>query len=94
MLFVVLVTQHKPLEYANGEPYPYWAELFGFFLSLCSMLCIPVYAIVYVIKAPGNTFREVGYCVTGLVFAEVATRPAPVRHSASVQERQSVAADG
>ena len=58
ILFFVLVTQHKPLEYSNGEPYPQWAEVFGFALSLCSMLCIPGYAIFYMIKAPGATWRD------------------------------------
>jgi len=43
--------------YGNNYTYPKWAEVFGIFLSMSSMLWIPGYAIYYLFTEPG-TFRE------------------------------------
>ena len=51
---------YTPLKYPSGEDFPMWAEYFGFFLSSCSMLCIPAYAIYYLFfKKSDLTFKEV-----------------------------------
>ncbi|VDK43461.1 unnamed protein product [Anisakis simplex] len=54
MLFFFCVVKYKPLKYPNGEEYPYWAEMFGFFLSSCSMVAIPLYALYFLFIARKN----------------------------------------
>ncbi|GMT15082.1 hypothetical protein PFISCL1PPCAC_6379, partial [Pristionchus fissidentatus] len=50
LLFIFCVVYYKPLYYAGThQPYPTWANVFGFFLSSCSMLSIPLYALYYLI---------------------------------------------
>uniref|UniRef100_A0AC34QYB6 Uncharacterized protein n=2 Tax=Panagrolaimus sp. JU765 TaxID=591449 RepID=A0AC34QYB6_9BILA len=40
---------YAPLKYPDGRDFPMWAEIFGFCLSGCSMICIPAYAIYYML---------------------------------------------
>uniref|UniRef100_A0A914C425 Transporter n=1 Tax=Acrobeloides nanus TaxID=290746 RepID=A0A914C425_9BILA len=47
VLFVFCIVMYVPLKYPGGENFPFWAQMFGFFLSSCSMICIPGYAIYY-----------------------------------------------
>lgn len=42
----------------DDETYPWYSELFGWFLALSSMVCIPIYAIYKWTTTPG-TFAEV-----------------------------------
>ena len=58
-LFVILVVRWKPLSYSDKTPYPDWAQAFGLMLSLASMVCIPAYAIYYLLRAEGSSFYEV-----------------------------------
>lgn len=62
MLFVFCLIMYHPLKYPNGKNYPIWAELFGFFLSACSMIVIPIYALFYLfIKPKSVSLKEVIY---------------------------------
>lgn len=39
--------------------YPLWAQVLGWIIASLSLLCIPVYAIIEVIRSPGDNWREV-----------------------------------
>ncbi|KAL3095084.1 hypothetical protein niasHT_022793 [Heterodera trifolii] len=47
ILFICCLVMYEPLRYPTGVDYPFWAEGFGFFLSACSMVVIPGYALYY-----------------------------------------------
>ncbi|KAJ1345652.1 hypothetical protein KIN20_000237 [Parelaphostrongylus tenuis] len=47
ILFFFCVIYYRPLKYPDGTDYPVWANLFGLFLSSCSMIVIPAYAVYY-----------------------------------------------
>ncbi|MFH4974931.1 hypothetical protein AB6A40_001640 [Gnathostoma spinigerum] len=49
LLFIFCVVKNEPLTYPNGEQYPKWAIGFGYFLSSCSMVVIPGYALYYML---------------------------------------------
>uniref|UniRef100_A0A8L8Q7N2 Transporter n=1 Tax=Heligmosomoides polygyrus TaxID=6339 RepID=A0A8L8Q7N2_HELPZ len=49
ILFVFCVIYYQPLTYPSGEDYPVWANGFGFFVSSCSMVVIPGYALYYLL---------------------------------------------
>uniref|UniRef100_A0A1I7XUQ3 Sodium:neurotransmitter symporter family protein n=1 Tax=Heterorhabditis bacteriophora TaxID=37862 RepID=A0A1I7XUQ3_HETBA len=49
LLFFFCVLYYHPIKYPTGEDYPAWANAFGFFLSSCSMIVIPGYAIYYIL---------------------------------------------
>uniref|UniRef100_A0A915AK12 Transporter n=1 Tax=Parascaris univalens TaxID=6257 RepID=A0A915AK12_PARUN len=54
VLFIFCVLKYKPLKYPTGEDYPLWAEVFGFFLSSCSMIVIPLYAFYFLLVAKAD----------------------------------------
>ena len=54
ILFVFSLIMYHPLKYPNGNNYPLWAEIFGFILSGCSMIAIPIYALFYIFWKPKN----------------------------------------
>jgi solute carrier family 6 GABA transporter-like protein 1 len=59
VLFIFCIVMYSPLKYPSGADFPMWAEFFGFFLSSCSMLCIPAYAIYYLFcKKSDLTVKE------------------------------------
>lgn len=70
MLFVFCLIMYHPLKYPNGKNYPIWAEIFGFILSACSMIVIPIYALFYLfIKPKSVSLKEViFYCKTRQIF--------------------------
>ncbi|VDK78244.1 unnamed protein product [Litomosoides sigmodontis] len=47
LLFFFCICKYQRLKYPSGENFPIWAEIFGFFLSSCSIIVIPGYAIYY-----------------------------------------------
>ncbi|KAK6053175.1 Sodium:neurotransmitter symporter family protein, partial [Cooperia oncophora] len=49
ILFFFCVIYYRPVKYPTGEDYPLWANVFGFFLSSCSMVVIPGYALYYLL---------------------------------------------
>uniref|UniRef100_A0A1I7W2G3 Transporter n=2 Tax=Loa loa TaxID=7209 RepID=A0A1I7W2G3_LOALO len=54
-LFFVCIYKYQPLKYPTGEDFPVWAEIFGFFLSSCSMIVIPGYAIYHLFSINVNS---------------------------------------
>eukprot|EP00795_Rhopilema_esculentum_P014349 gene14349-5394_t len=42
----------------DGKPYPVWAEFIGWCIALSSILTIPVFALVNLLRAEGTTLRE------------------------------------
>ncbi|WKX95229.1 hypothetical protein Q1695_012020 [Nippostrongylus brasiliensis] len=59
VLFFFCLIYYRPLKYPTGEEFPLWANVFGFFLSSCSMIVIPGYAIYYLLFTNKNlTIRE------------------------------------
>lgn len=53
-IFLFSVIQHEPLTYADSYTYPWWGEMMGWGMALASIIWIPVYAIYYIYKTPGN----------------------------------------
>ncbi|XGW07543.1 hypothetical protein V3C99_010590 [Haemonchus contortus] len=49
VLFFFCLIYYRPIKYPTGEDYPVWANVFGFFLSSCSMVVIPGYAVYYML---------------------------------------------
>ncbi|CAD5209140.1 unnamed protein product [Bursaphelenchus okinawaensis] len=47
VLFFVCLAFYQPLKYDSGKSYELIPQIFGFAISGCSMICIPVYAIYY-----------------------------------------------
>ncbi|CAB3410982.1 unnamed protein product [Caenorhabditis bovis] len=47
VLFIFCIVYYHPITYPTGEEFPAWANAFGWFLSSCSMIVIPGYAIYY-----------------------------------------------
>ncbi|CAI5441385.1 unnamed protein product [Caenorhabditis angaria] len=59
VLFIFSIVYYKPIKYPTGEDYPIWANAFGWFLSSCSMVVIPGYAIYYLLFTNRHlTFKE------------------------------------
>ncbi|CAJ0921243.1 unnamed protein product, partial [Mesorhabditis belari] len=46
-LFWFCIYYYEPVKDPNKQDYPWWSNVFGFFLSSCSMVVIPGYAIYY-----------------------------------------------
>lgn len=58
VIFAITVYDYTPIMYPDGQtPYPTWAMVIGFIFSTVSMLCIPAYAVYYLIQTPG-TLKE------------------------------------
>ncbi|PAV55904.1 hypothetical protein WR25_13364 [Diploscapter pachys] len=47
LLFIFCIVYYQPVKYADHRDFPLWANIFGWFLSLCSMIVIPGYALYY-----------------------------------------------
>lgn len=41
------IVYYKPVQYPDLSDFPIWANVFGWFLSSCSMIVIPGYALYY-----------------------------------------------
>ncbi|KAF7633084.1 hypothetical protein Mgra_00007513 [Meloidogyne graminicola] len=54
ILFLLYIIMFEPLTGPNKKEYPFWAEAFGFFLSACSMIVIPGYALYYLFNTNDN----------------------------------------
>lgn len=54
VLVAYSVAQAEPVTYNNSEPYPTWANIFGWFLAALSMVQIPLWAIGSLYKRRGN----------------------------------------
>lgn len=62
ILFIMCLVYYTPAKYSNGNDFPLWANVFGWFLSSCSILVIPGYALYYLLFTNKHlTFWQVGY---------------------------------
>ena len=60
MLFVFCIVYYHPVKYPTGADFPVWANAFGWFLSSCSMIVIPGYAVYYMLFTNKHlTMKEV-----------------------------------
>lgn len=51
---------YEPPTYDNGEyQYPAWAHGIGWSLAAVSLVCIPVFAVIALIRGEGNTLFKV-----------------------------------
>ncbi|KFM57632.1 Sodium- and chloride-dependent GABA transporter 1, partial [Stegodyphus mimosarum] len=56
-IFLFSIIDYKPLVYAKVYTYPWWGEMMGWGIALCSMVWIPSYAVYYLITTEG-TFKQ------------------------------------
>ena len=49
----------NPIKYDNEEPYPMWGELLGWCLALSSMLCVPIVAIIQIMREKGTLSERI-----------------------------------
>ncbi|XP_050546751.1 sodium- and chloride-dependent GABA transporter 2-like [Daktulosphaira vitifoliae] len=53
-VFVFFIIKYEPVTYGKSYTYPWWGEGLGIFISLLSMIWIPLYALYYLITQPGT----------------------------------------
>lgn len=59
-LWIFSLINYKKPTYHNGHyQYPEWAHALGWTIAAISLICIPGYAIVNMLRAEGDTFLEV-----------------------------------
>ncbi|KAG1653926.1 Sodium- and chloride-dependent GABA transporter ine [Nymphon striatum] len=50
---------YKPLKYDNVVSYPDWAQGLGWMVAMLSVICVPLFAVIAIYKAPGYTVFQV-----------------------------------
>lgn len=59
-LWIFSLINYQPPTFHNGTyTYPGWAHGLGWSIAAASLICIPTYAIVNIVRAQGDTFLEV-----------------------------------
>lgn len=59
-LWIFSLINYEPPTYDNGDyQYPAWAHGIGWSFAAASLVCIPVFAVIAIIRGEGNTFSEV-----------------------------------
>ncbi|CAG7725372.1 unnamed protein product [Allacma fusca] len=59
LVWIFSFIDYEPPTYDNGKyKYPWWAEMFGWIIASCSLVTIPVYALIKIRQAQGATFLE------------------------------------
>ena len=58
-IFLASVVHYNPIKYDNEEPYPMWGELLGWCLALSSMLCVPIVAIIQIMREKGTLSERI-----------------------------------
>ncbi|CAG9585469.1 unnamed protein product [Danaus chrysippus] len=56
-LWVASLVDYTPPSYRQYQ-YPAWAQVMGWTIASLSLLCIPVYAVVVIVRSPGSSLRE------------------------------------
>ncbi|XP_045785158.1 sodium- and chloride-dependent GABA transporter ine-like [Maniola jurtina] len=56
-LWVASLVDYMPPSYRQYQ-YPAWAQVLGWTIASVSLLCIPVYAVIVIVRSPGSSFRE------------------------------------
>merc|ERR1719209_1067406 len=49
-VFFYYLASYKPVKYGEDYEYPVWAEVMGLLISASSMICVPAYALYYVLS--------------------------------------------
>lgn len=63
-LWIFSLINYEPLTYHNGQyEYPAWAHGIGWSITAISLVCIPAYAVVTVVRSEGDTWFQVRSCV-------------------------------
>lgn len=57
--FLFSLSKYTPLKYNNIYVYPPWGYSIGWFLALSSMVCVPLFVIITLLKTQGS-FKKVG----------------------------------
>lgn len=57
--FLFSLSKYTPLKYNNIYVYPLWGYFIGWFLALSSMVCVPLFIIITLLKTQGS-FKKVG----------------------------------
>ena len=57
-VFFYYISQYTPVKFGKDYKYPIEWEALGLVISLSSMVCVPIYAVYYVVSGPG-TIMEV-----------------------------------
>ncbi|KAG1653928.1 Sodium- and chloride-dependent GABA transporter ine [Nymphon striatum] len=52
---------YKPLKYDNVVSYPDWAQGLGWMVAMLSVICVPLFAVIAIYKAPGYTVFQVTF---------------------------------
>lgn len=60
-LIIMTVLSYEELSYNRTYKYPHWALMFGWCLSVSSIICIPVYAIFKVISTSGSVKERLSH---------------------------------
>jgi len=58
MILIFSFARYKPVEYGD-TPYPTWAEVIGWMMTLASNIPIFIVAVIVLFKAPGTSLRQV-----------------------------------
>ncbi|XP_042320542.1 sodium- and chloride-dependent glycine transporter 1 isoform X1 [Sceloporus undulatus] len=56
-ILVFTVIQYRPISY-NTYVYPTWAITIGFFMALSSVICIPIYAVLCIMRSEGDSLLQ------------------------------------
>lgn len=69
-LWVASLVDYTPPGYRHYQ-YPAWAQALGWIIASLSLLCIPVYAVIVIIRAPGSNLREVRINLTNYKYVQL-----------------------
>lgn len=59
-LWIFSLINYEPPTYNNGEyNYPTWAHALGWSFTAASLVCIPIYGVIAIIRSEGDTFLQV-----------------------------------
>jgi hypothetical protein len=70
-IFLFSIIRYEPLNYADTYEYPWWGELLGWAMGAASILCIPTYALLYLLRQSGSWKQRLR---TGLTCAALARK--------------------
>uniref|UniRef100_A0A8C4MQV0 Transporter n=1 Tax=Equus asinus asinus TaxID=83772 RepID=A0A8C4MQV0_EQUAS len=56
--FLFSLSKYTPLKYNNIYVYPLWGYFIGWFLALSSMVCVPLFIIITLLKTQGSFKKE------------------------------------
>lgn len=54
ILFIFSIVKYERVTYANSYIFPLFGELIGWCMGLASVICIPIYALFYLLRQDGS----------------------------------------